>query len=91
MLRLMPTVEFLTDDEAAAYGRYAGAPSQADLERVFFLKRREIYADSSTRWRNPQAQLLGGDQWPARPGAAARHATSAVLELGPVAEGMLGS
>src|SRR5260370_31270300 len=30
-------VEFLTDDEAAAYGRYAEAPSQADLERVFFL------------------------------------------------------
>ena len=30
-------VEFLTDDEAAAYGRYAGAPSRADLERVFFL------------------------------------------------------
>ncbi len=29
-------VEFLTDNEAA-YGRYAGAPSQADLERVFFL------------------------------------------------------
>lgn len=29
--------EFLTDDEAAAYGRSAGAPSQADLERVFFL------------------------------------------------------
>ena len=35
-LRSMP-VEFLTDDEAAAYGRYAGMPSQADLERVFFL------------------------------------------------------
>jgi hypothetical protein len=30
-------VEFLTDDEAAAYGRYAGVPSPADLERVFFL------------------------------------------------------
>jgi hypothetical protein len=30
-------VEFLTDDEAAAYGRYAGPPSQADLGRVFFL------------------------------------------------------
>lgn len=30
-------VEFLTDDEAAAYGRYAGPPSRADLERAFFL------------------------------------------------------
>jgi hypothetical protein len=30
-------VEFLTDDEAVAYGRYAGAPSRADLDRVFFL------------------------------------------------------
>jgi hypothetical protein len=30
-------VEFLTDDEVAAYGRYTGPPSQADLERVFFL------------------------------------------------------
>jgi hypothetical protein len=30
-------VELLTDDAAAAYGRYAAAPSQADLERVFFL------------------------------------------------------
>jgi hypothetical protein len=30
-------VESLTDNEAAGYGRYAGCPSQADLERVFFL------------------------------------------------------
>jgi hypothetical protein len=30
-------VEFLTDDEAAAYGQYTGTPSQADLDRVFFL------------------------------------------------------
>jgi hypothetical protein len=29
--------EFLTDDGAAAYGRYAGVPSRADLERAFFL------------------------------------------------------
>ena len=29
-------MEFLTDNEAA-YGRYATAPSQADLERVYFL------------------------------------------------------
>jgi hypothetical protein len=32
----MPVVKFLTD-EAAAHGRYARPPSQADLERVFFL------------------------------------------------------
>ncbi|HUY49236.1 MAG TPA: Tn3 family transposase [Streptosporangiaceae bacterium] len=30
-------VEFLTDDEAAAYGRFTGPQAQADLERVFFL------------------------------------------------------
>lgn len=35
-LRVMP-VEFLTDDEAAAYGRFTGPPAQADLERVFFF------------------------------------------------------
>lgn len=32
-------VEFLTDDEATAYGRYTGTPSQADLDRVFFATR----------------------------------------------------
>jgi TnpA family transposase len=30
-------VEFLTDDEAAAYGHFTGPPARADLERVFFL------------------------------------------------------
>jgi len=30
-------VEFLTDDEVAAYGRYAGLPSQDELDRMFFL------------------------------------------------------
>jgi hypothetical protein len=29
--------EFLTDDEAAAYGRYAGVPSQEELDRMFFI------------------------------------------------------
>jgi len=29
------------------------------------LKRREIYAEASTRWRNPQAQLLDGPAWEA--------------------------
>jgi TnpA family transposase len=32
----MPT-EFLADDETAAYGRYAGTPSQEELDRMFFL------------------------------------------------------
>jgi TnpA family transposase len=30
-------VEFLSDDEAARYGRFSGAPSRAELERAFFL------------------------------------------------------
>ena len=30
-------VEFLSDDEAAAYGRYTGVPSPAELDKVFFL------------------------------------------------------
>ena len=29
------------------------------------LKHRDIYADTSTRYRNPQARLLDGDQWEA--------------------------
>jgi TnpA family transposase len=30
-------VEFLSDREVAVYGRYAGAPSAAELDRFFFL------------------------------------------------------
>ncbi|GEB48648.1 MULTISPECIES: Tn3 family transposase [Streptomyces] len=30
-------VEFLTDEQAAAYAAYSGAPSRAELERFFFL------------------------------------------------------
>ena len=30
-------VEFLSDQEAAALGRYGGSVPQADLERFFFL------------------------------------------------------
>lgn len=36
------------------------------LEQFYrHLKRRDIYADASTRWRNPQAQLLEGPAWDA--------------------------
>lgn len=30
-------VDFLSDEQAAAYGGYIGVPTQADLERLFFL------------------------------------------------------
>jgi hypothetical protein len=30
-------VEFLSDEQAAAFGRFDGEPSRADLERFFFL------------------------------------------------------
>ena len=30
-------VEFLSDEEASAYGVYLGVPSRSDLERLFFL------------------------------------------------------
>ena len=30
-------VEFLSDEQAAAYGRFNGAPGRAELERCFFL------------------------------------------------------
>jgi uncharacterized protein DUF4158 len=30
-------VEFLSDDEAAAYGHYAGTPPQEELDRMFYL------------------------------------------------------
>ncbi|WP_304523680.1 DUF4158 domain-containing protein [Actinocorallia sp. API 0066] len=49
-------VEFLTDDEAAVYGRFAGAPSQADLERVFFLDDEDR---ALVGWRRGEHMRLG--------------------------------
>ena len=60
--------------EAAGFGQPAhegGAVSRhayafCVLEQFWrCLKRRDIYADASTRWRNPQARLLEGDAWTA--------------------------
>ena len=31
-------VEFLSDEEASAYGVYRGVPPQSDLEKLFFLE-----------------------------------------------------
>ena len=36
MLAVVP-VEFLSDEQATAYGRFNGTPGRADLERYFFL------------------------------------------------------
>ena len=33
-------VEFLTDAQAGAYGRFAGVPARLQLERFFFVGRR---------------------------------------------------
>jgi Domain of unknown function (DUF4158) len=48
-------VEFLTDEQAAGHGRFEGEPSQAELERFFFLDEgdRELVA----RRRSPYSQL----------------------------------
>jgi Domain of unknown function (DUF4158) len=42
-------VEFLTDEQAAAYGRFAGPPSRADLERCFFLDDTDLVLVSQRR------------------------------------------
>ena len=34
------------------------------------LRRREIYAEASSRWRDPRAQLLTGEEWERKKGPA---------------------
>ena len=52
------------EHEGGAVSRHAYA--FCVLEQFWrHLKRREIWADASTRWRNPQAQLLDGQAWAA--------------------------
>jgi Domain of unknown function (DUF4158) len=48
-------VEFLTDEQAAGYGRFEGEPSQAELERFFFLD--DADRDLVARRPGPQSQL----------------------------------
>ena len=50
---------------AARTGRRTATPTRFCVLEQFWrhLKRREIYADASTRWRNPQARLLAGEAW----------------------------
>ena len=44
-------VEFLTDDEAAAYGIYTGPPSREELDRMFFLDDADRRSRSRNRWQ----------------------------------------
>jgi hypothetical protein len=48
-------VEFLTDEQVAGYGQFEGEPSQADLERFFFLH--DADRDLVARRRGPHSQL----------------------------------
>jgi hypothetical protein len=48
-------VGFLTDEQAAGYGRFEGEPSQAELERFFFLDDADRSSITSTRTVSPLA------------------------------------
>jgi hypothetical protein len=52
-------VEFLTDDEAAAFGRFAGVPLRVDLERVCFLDFTDRPCERPPR---PASCLLGASR-----------------------------
>ena len=69
-------VEFRADDEAAAYGRYAGVLSQADLERVFFLDDENLTLVDRASWgaRDAGFRAAAGD------GPVARGAPGTFLE-----------
>lgn len=52
-------VEFLTDDEAGAYGRYSNVASRAELEKLFFLDDEDRALVG--RRREPLAAILLAD------------------------------
>jgi hypothetical protein len=61
-------VEFLSDQEALAFGRYGGSVSQADLERFFFLDDRDRKLVAGLRARPRRCFVMSGftvvDQMP---------------------------
>ncbi len=51
-------VSFLSDQQLAEYGRFAGVPSRSDLERYFFLDDADLYLVNK---RRPDTHRLGLD------------------------------
>jgi hypothetical protein len=47
-------VDFLSDSEAAKYGRYDGPPSQAEMEKIFFLHNEDMALIKGHRGRHIQ-------------------------------------
>ncbi|MEH0573085.1 MULTISPECIES: DUF4158 domain-containing protein [Streptomyces] len=52
-------VEFLSDQQAAQYAAFSGAPSRAELERYFFLDDSDLEKVQAKRARLLQGQGAG--------------------------------
>ncbi|MEV0347296.1 DUF4158 domain-containing protein [Nonomuraea sp. NPDC050680] len=50
-------VDFLSDSEAAKYGRYDGPPSRAEMEKIFFLDNEDTALIKGHRGRPHQVRL----------------------------------
>jgi hypothetical protein len=77
-------VEFLSDEQVAAYGRFGGSPTRVELERSFFLNDadRELVEQ---RRRDPIRQLVLQAPAPVVAGMLGYHdktTTGLVLEAG---------
>ncbi|MEV1175653.1 hypothetical protein [Nonomuraea sp. NPDC049784] len=42
-------VDFLSDSEAAKYGRYDGPPTPAEIEKIFFLDNEDVVEEIDLR------------------------------------------
>ena len=93
-------VEFLSDQEAARFGRYEGPPSRAELERAFFLddadralvgRRRGDQNHLGFALQLTTARYLASS-WPTRPSCGTRSSFhNPVLLLAPDAVRQLGN
>ena len=65
-------VEFLADEEAAVFGCYAGPPTRAELDRMFYLDDEDLrliakrrgdrgFTATAVDWRGTEIGYGGGD------------------------------